>query len=116
MQKLKTKNCRNCDVSYTGHPNSKFCSTNCYDQNLLKTKIKPDPTKVSCKVCGIFSHQLSSHIKTHNLTAKQYKNIYNSPLCSQTYLENSSKRVEGDKNPAYQRKVLRNYFGKLLIS
>ena len=107
MQKQKTKNCQNCEVIYTGHPNSKFCSTNCYDQNLLKTKIKPDPTKVSCKVCGIYSHQLSSHIKTHNLTAEQYKNIYNSPLCSQTYLENSSKRIKGDKNPGY------NHNGKL---
>jgi hypothetical protein len=107
MQKLKTKNCQNCNETYVGHPSSKFCSDTCYQTKVLSKKIKPDPNKVCCKVCGIYSHQLSSHIKTHNLTAQQYKDTYNSPLCSETYLQNSSKRIKGDKNPGY------NHNGKL---
>lgn len=45
MQKQKTKNCQNCEVIYTGHPNSKYgdywhCNPSIYPSNFYNKTVQ----------------------------------------------------------------------------
>jgi Protein of unknown function (DUF559) len=69
---------------------------------LLKTKeeLKTEGA-VSCKLCNMIAHDLTSHIfRTHKLSPTEYKKMYGD-IRSKKYNINQSERVLGDKNPAY---------------
>lgn len=56
-----------------------------------------------CAICGSKSNDLTSHITRMHMPVTEYKEMYpNSPIRSKKYLEEQSKRIMGDKNPAYQ--------------
>jgi uncharacterized C2H2 Zn-finger protein len=70
--------------------------------NLIKTEsdLKSEGA-ISCKLCGLFSHDLTSHIlRTHKISPKKYKEEYGE-IRSEKYLTNQSKNIAGEKNPAY---------------
>lgn len=71
--------------------------------NLIKTqKILEDEGAISCEMCGIFSHDLTSHIlHTHKIDPSSYKEKYGA-LKSQKYLINQSFLISGEKNPGYK--------------
>jgi very-short-patch-repair endonuclease len=84
-----------------------------YDEYKLKYNlIKSDQQllnegAVKCKICGIISHDLTSHItRIHKMCVKDYKEKYGE-IRSKKYLKNQSERISGDKNPAF------NHGGKL---
>jgi hypothetical protein len=57
---------------------------------------------VDCKLCGLISHDLTSHItRTHKIPIQEYKNRYGN-IRSEQYLNSQSERILGDKNPAYE--------------
>lgn len=56
---------------------------------------------VTCKLCGLISHDLTSHvIRKHKLKIEQYKTCHGQ-IRSEKYLNEQSERISGDKNPAY---------------
>jgi very-short-patch-repair endonuclease len=57
---------------------------------------------VTCKLCGLISHDLTSHItRKHKLKIEEYK-IFYGEIRSERYLHEQSERILGVKNPAYQ--------------
>lgn len=67
-------------------------------------KLKESGNSVICLICGFTSSTLFGHIKAaHKITATEYKNKFGpgtKTLCD-SFLETLSKRVSGNKNPAY---------------
>lgn len=44
---------------------------------------------IECKICGKFYKSLQTHIKTHNISSSEYKELYKSPLfCEETINKN----------------------------
>lgn len=70
--------------------------------NLIKSKsCLEDEGAVSCKLCNLLSHDLTSHIlRTHKISIEDYKRDYGE-IRSEKYLLDQSNRIKGDKNPAY---------------
>lgn len=60
--------------------------------------------KVKCLICGQEMKDLTSHIfRKHGIKAEQYRQQFpNSQIRCDSLLELQSKRISGDKNPAYQ--------------
>jgi hypothetical protein len=60
-----------------------------------------DEGAIPCKICGLISHNLTSHIiRKHKLKIEDYKKRYG-PIRSEQFLKEQSERISGDKNPAY---------------
>ena len=56
---------------------------------------------IKCKLCEMLAHDLTSHItRIHKIEIFDYKNKYGE-IRSEKYLKDQSKRIEGNKNPAY---------------
>lgn len=70
--------------------------------NLIKTDdILLQEGAVTCKLCGLISHDLTSHItRKHKIKINEYKNQYGN-IRSEKYLKDQSERIIGDKNPAH---------------
>lgn len=70
--------------------------------NLLVTEKKLiNEGALSCMICGLFSHDLTSHIlRTHKIKVSDYKEKYGE-IRSKKYLNNQSNNIKGNKNPAY---------------
>lgn len=69
---------------------------------LLKTKdeLKTEGA-VSCKLCNMIAHDLTSHIfRTHKMSPSEYKKNHGD-LRSEQYISASRERILGDKNPGY---------------
>lgn len=67
----------------------------------LKVDLKSEGA-VECIICGLYSHDLTSHItRTHKMKVSQYKVEYGGKIRSQKYLNKQSERIKGNKNPAY---------------
>jgi len=115
MTKLRKKTiltCLDCGETILGgshlsrHVQQKH-SYSSYDEykikhNLIKTtKQLLDEGAVECKICGLISHDLTSHItRKHKMSILEYKHAHGS-IRSEQYLNNQSERILGDKNPAY---------------
>ena len=87
-----------------------FHNYNSYDDykikhNLLKTKFDLQKEgAVSCGICGLISHDLTSHIlRSHKIQIKEYKKKYGE-IRSKKYLTTQSNNIIGNKNPAYNHK------------
>lgn len=71
--------------------------------NLIKSKsqLKCEGA-IDCKICGILSHDLTSHItRVHNIKPSIYKEKYGN-FRSEKYLKNQSENIKGEKNPAFK--------------
>jgi hypothetical protein len=68
-----------------------------------KETFKETPDMVTCSVCGLKSHNISTHIKRiHKITTKEYIQSYNTPVCSESYSDTISSYTSGENNPGYQ--------------
>ena len=57
---------------------------------------------IACEICGIKRKNLTSHItRTHKMSVKEYKQKYGTGVISPKELDEMSKRMMGEKNPAY---------------
>jgi len=76
--------------------------------NLIKSKsCLESEGAVSCGLCGLLSHDLTSHIlRTHKIPIPDYKKDYGE-IRSQKYLKAQSERIVGENNPGF------NHQGKL---
>lgn len=71
---------------------------------------------ISCEICGFISHSLPNHIMyTHKMSLNEYKEKYNTPVRSQKFLDDQSKRITGEKNPAYNHRGKFSPFSKKFI-
>lgn len=62
---------------------------------------------VKCQICGLVAHDLTSHIiRMHEMSISEYKEKYGE-IRSQSYLNDQSERITGEKNPGF------NHGGKL---
>lgn len=58
---------------------------------------------VKCMLCEMVSNDLTSHITRTHCSIDEYKKQFpDAPFRSAKYLTDQSKRISGDKNPAYQ--------------
>lgn len=106
--------CLQCGIEcITDRKNGKFCSKECnkHWQNNKNATIRRNKNNSkyesvpACLVCGLDSTMLLSHInRVHDLSADQYKtqfNVDDSSLYHESYLQQLSDNIKGDKNPAY---------------
>lgn len=80
--------------------------------------IKFPTSYATCKLCEYKSGNLFSHIlKVHNISIDGYRNLYGQDiqLASTEYLVGISKRVLGDKNPAYHHNGRLSPYSKKFI-
>lgn len=111
-EKIKIKKyCGNChsDISES-HYNLKFCKDMaCEKDRKLKDQIKKskkrnkDKDVIVCLECNEYhSPQLNNHLRAmHNITVKEYEKKHNTRACVQSYLDELSEKIRGEKNPGY---------------
>ena len=82
---------------------NKYCSRSCEQTYRKVINVKDKDKKVQCQICKVmYSHNLTSHItRKHKMSCLDYQKNYKSPIISNEYFKNSSDRVKGDKNPAF---------------
>lgn len=107
-------NCLQCGTEcITDRKNGKFCSFECNKkwQNNKYATIRRNKNNSkyenvpACLLCGLQSTMLLSHInRIHNLSADEYKtqfNVDDSALYHESYIQQLSDNIKGNKNPAY---------------
>jgi len=67
----------------------------------LPDYIEPDDNYVTCAICGAKKKSLSSHLRSHNITAKEYREKYNRPTSSENYRKLLSEKFSGENNPGF---------------
>lgn len=84
--------------------------------NLIKSKsCLESEGAVSCGLCGLLSHDLTSHIlRTHKISIPDYKKDYGE-IRSQKYLKDQSVRIVGENNPGYNHQGKLSPFSKNFI-
>ncbi len=111
-------NCENCGKQFESYKkNLRACSRKCIsalgnketrDIKRLENEEKYKNVKdiPICKICGWKAASLQPHIvQFHKISIVEYKELYNvddSKIYHSSYVEVSSERVKGDKNPAWQ--------------
>ena len=105
---LKIKICPICGKSFKKGKACPDCREEYYFQrgiaaSKLKYKDAPKSSYVVCAICGFHAGNLNSHLSlVHNTNSTEYKDKYNSPTCSDDYLEGCSENIKGDRNPGWQ--------------
>lgn len=107
--------CPICSTEFeTTSARAKYCSDACKQEVtrrrqkaksrlLVSTDKIKEEGAVCCAICGLFSHNLSSHIaREHSIKAVEYKEKYNAPVMSEKMLQFKSNRFRGEQNPAWQ--------------
>ena len=73
---------------------------------------------VTCKICGIQKQSLAWHLKSHNLTKKEYTQQFNSPVSSKAFIESRktgsyaiarNHELSKQKKEAYKQTCLQKY-------
>lgn len=119
--KPKTESkCKQCNTTIDTINGKKYCSATCQDKYYQQIKIKKSiekfPEGITCAICGMKGNSLHQHITSiHNITLQEYKETYNVPICSESYLKKLSEKIKGDKNPAYQHGGKFSPFSKKFI-
>lgn len=114
----KNMNCVTCGKEFFALKTSeKFCCLKCRKINAENASIyrskEKYPNGIECKICGLYSNALSFHISSkHNMTAKDYRQTYNSPTCSLEYSKKISENVSGKKNAWFNHKGTLSPFSK----
>ena len=111
-QRSFDKVCLHCKSEYTTNDSrSKYCCDKCSSdyhnhQALLKKQSQyKEGEYVICRECGLKVAMMTNHIIKHDMSLEEYKIKHNLTIedCfSQKYLKESSDRIKGNKNPAYQ--------------
>ena len=107
-ESLKIKICPICGKAQTDRKYCVECKDEFYHRkNVEKSKEKykdaPINSYVECKICGFLAENLNSHLASvHKTNSEDYRKKYNSPTCSDDYLQICSDKMKGDKNPGYQ--------------
>lgn len=70
--------------------------------NLIKsTEQLKSEGAVECKICGLLSHDLTSHVlRIHKIDIPSYKKIHGE-IRSIKFLQAQSEKIKGEKNPAF---------------
>jgi hypothetical protein len=120
------KTCDYCGKEFSGHHNTKFCSSECRlnhkrkyenEYSLRASLVKyPDGTDpyifVECAICGLRSPDISGHVnKLHNITNEEYKLKY-----GRTKSQQLIDSVCGEKNPGYNHNGKFSPFSKNFIN
>jgi uncharacterized C2H2 Zn-finger protein len=70
--------------------------------NLIKsTEQLKSEGAVECKICGLLSHDLTSHVlRIHKMDISEYKKLHGE-IRSVKFLQAQSDKIKGEKNPAF---------------
>lgn len=98
------KTCLHCNNIFLAKRHTRmFCCLRCQQTNKRKEKFQEEPDMVVCEICGLKSHNISTHIKRiHKIDTEEYIKTYNKPVCSETYSNKISTFTSGEDNPGYQ--------------
>lgn len=124
-ENIKERSCLHCGKDITGTYYTRiFCSNQCkIDHNTIKD-IKESSERysdsyyyVECEICGKRMRSLNTHlVSKHNTTVKEYKDEFPDALSSSKHnSKESSERVKGEKNPAYNHQGTLSPFSKKSI-
>jgi len=104
---------------------SKFCSIKCRDESTRRKNVEKSKEKfkdaseddyVICKICGMYSANLNSHLlRTHDILPTVYKEKYGGEICSKTYSNNCSEKIKGELNPGFNHQGKLSPFSKSFI-
>lgn len=98
------RRCENCEIDLPTKPyNVKICSDRCRQDIKNKKTLEKTPDAVTCKLCGLVSINLTTHLsRIHNLKKEEYIKQYDSPAMSESYQKSLSLKIAGKNNPGYQ--------------
>lgn len=74
-------------------------------------RIESDDIKLKCELCGKLYHNLTSHIKTHNISTFDYKKKYNLLQIQSKYLINKRTNACNISRPTFPRRTLKERYG-----
>lgn len=100
--------CEICGKNYTITRYKNYCTQECRVKKnnkelLLKVGQEEFDQMVECKICGLKSNCLSTHlVQTHKIKGTEYKEKYGGEIQSEKYKKQSSERFKGDKNPIHK--------------